>query len=147
MQKIFQKPYLFFFGFIPVFILLSFFKDDNTTVFNLYDTYLEISYLHIQIISSLFFILIGLNYLFLHWINRKPIIWLTITHLFFQILSLILLYTPNFWNWVGRNKKLELIGFENDNSNIVLTFSILFFLLSFFFHFINFSITVFLKQE
>ena len=146
MKKIINKPYLFFFGLIPIFIIIGFLSGDKALDINIEDVYFAISYLHFYLFSAIFFAMIGINYFSLHWADKPPKKWLTIIHISLQIISTLLIFTSNNWNWIGE-KSNE--GFLNmtDNSNIIIVFAFLIFLLSAFVHLINFFTSLFLKTE
>jgi len=63
MNRIIEKPYIIFFVFalIP---LLNGFNTQDSTVFNIQDTYYVISNSHLTILYSIVFGIIGLSYLF-----------------------------------------------------------------------------------
>ena len=142
MKKFINKPHLFFFGLIPVFIVIALFRGNKTIDL----TYFIIEMNHWYYFSTVFFGLIGLNYFSLVWANKPPKKWLTITHLFLQIFSLILFFTIHNWNWIGKQYSSEL-NILNDNSTIVLFISLLVFILSVFIHLVNFFTSLLLKTE
>ena len=147
MKTFLKKPYFFFFGLALIMLISSFIKKDLFIDVTIFSIYYIIDIKSIELISFVYFILVGLNYFMLHWIKRKPILWLTIVHILFQISALVLLFTKNSWNFISESKELESIGMETDNSNVVLVLSILLFIISFFVHFLNFIIAIFLKRE
>lgn len=145
-KKVIAKPHLFFFGFIPVFILLAFLSGDNTIILNIQATSLVIENYYLYLFSAVFFAMIGINYFSLVWSEKPPKKWLTIIHLALQLIALFLLFTSNNWNWIGNNYPNEVL-MMNDNSTIILSLSFLIFILSTFFHLINFFTSLFLKTE
>lgn len=146
MKKLIDKPHLFFFGLIPVFIIIALFKGNKPIDLNIQNIYFVIEMSHWYYFSAVFFGLIGLNYFSLIWANKPPKKWLTITHLFLQIFSLILFFTIHNWNWIGKQYPSEL-NILNDNSNTVLFISLLVFILSAFIHLVNFFTSLLLKIE
>ena len=145
-KKIINKPYLFFFGLIPVAIVFSFINGNETINFNISELYFVSELKFLYYISAIFFMMIGINYLSLNWANKPPKKWLTIIHLFLQLLALVFLVTRNNWNWIGKEYS-ENLYVSSDNSSILVFISILIFILSVFFHLINFFTSLFLKTE
>ena len=145
-KKIINKPHLFFFGLIPIYIIVALFSGDKAIDLNIHDTYFVIGMNHWCYFSAVFFGLIGLNYFSLFWAKKPPKKWLTITHLFLQILSLMLFFTIHNWNWIGKQYPAE-FNVLNDNSNSVLFISFLVFIFSVFIHLVNFFTSLFLKTE
>lgn len=146
MNKVITRPYLFFFGLVPICILFSFLIGDKTLDINIYDTYLVITYFHFHLFSATYFAMIGLNYFALHWAEKPPKKGLTIVHLLLQIVAILLIFTNNNWNWIGQQPGSE-NPLLNDNSNIAIAISVLIFLLSAFIHLINFLTSILLKKE
>ncbi|WP_299665609.1 hypothetical protein [uncultured Polaribacter sp.] len=144
-KKIIAKPHLFFFGLVPIFILIAFLSGDETIDINIHATYFIITNYHLYLFSAVFFAMIGINYFSLDWTEKPPNKWLTSIHILLQLIALFLLLTKHLWNWIG-NQSYEGIQMINDNSNIVIFFSILIFFLSVFFHLINFFTSLFLKK-
>ena len=145
-KKIINKPHFFFFGLVPIFIVLGFFFKDKTLDINIYDTYFIVTYYHFFLFSAVFFAMLGLNYFSLHWAERPPRKRLTVTHILLQIISLLFLLTKDNWNWNGEDSYVGL-QMMNNNSNIILLLSFLVFLLSIFVHLINFFSSLFLKRD
>ncbi|ARV13947.1 hypothetical protein [Polaribacter sp. SA4-12] len=146
MNKIIKKPYLFFFGLVPICILFSFLSDDKTLDINIYDSYLVITHFHLYLFSAIFFAMIGINYFSLHWAEKPSKKGLTIVHIILQTVAILLILTNNSWNWIGQQSDAgsQLL---NDNSTIVIALSFLIFLLSTFIHLINFFTSLLLKTE
>ncbi|MFK8060174.1 MAG: hypothetical protein AB8B78_08805 [Polaribacter sp.] len=146
MKKIIAKPYLFFFGLVPACVILAFLFGDKALDIAIYDIYFVISYFHLYLFSAIFFAMIGINYFSLYWAEKPPKKWLTITHLVLQIIAIIIFVITNSRSWTGKpiEPGLPMI---NDYSNILTIISILIFILSVFFHLINFFTSLFLKTE
>ena len=141
MNKIIRQPYLFFFGLsIITFITAFIFGDKNLDISN-FDIYFVIPYKYFCQFSAIFYLMIGLNYFALNWTEKLPIKWLTITHLFLQLLSLLLLITKDNWNWVDFSNN------PNDYANFILFLSLLIFILSIFIHLVNFFASLVLKRN
>lgn len=132
-----KKPHLFFFSFIPLLFTLQLIIKEKSLALFYFGGRFEIDFSNLSLIAIGYFLLIGCNYLALKWMNKKTIKWLTNFHVFFQLVSIILIIYL-FLN----NEAL----FQNGTSNFVLMIAFLLFLISFFFHFLNFIISIFLKR-
>ena len=89
LKKIISKPYLFFFGLVPLFVIIGLLN--MKSYINLSIDYLNFD-LDISLlcnISAVFFLLIGFNYYSLFWVQKEPKKSLTITHIILQLISLI----------------------------------------------------------
>ena len=145
-NKIITKPHIFFFGLVPIFIILAFLSKDKTLDINIYDIYFVITNYHFFLFSAIFFAMLGINYFSLYWAEKTPKKWLTIGHISLQIISFLFLLTRNNWNWIN-SKSYSEIGIINDNSNLIIFIAFLIFLLSVFIHLINFFTSLFLKKQ
>jgi hypothetical protein len=145
LNKIIRQPYLFFFGLSIITFVASYIYIDKSLDSSFYVTYFVISYKYICQFLALFFIMIALNYFALNWIEKHPNKWLTITHLFLQILSLLLLITKDSWNWIGNN---SLANYNpNNNANFLIFLSFFIFIISIFVHLVNFFTSLLLKRN
>lgn len=146
MKKLISKPHLFFFGLIPVSIILAMLLKDQEVLINYYDSSITAQLKYIYFLSAFFFCLLGFNYFSLHWANKTPKKGLTIIHILLQVFSFVLLITRDKWNWLhSANQTNE--GLVIDNSNFILFISFLLFLLATFFHLINFFLSLFSKTK
>ena len=146
MKKIVEKPHLFFFVLAFVLLITSFFVKNNSIDISIYDIYFAIRFTHICQFSFAFFVLIGINYFSLQWVNKTPKKILTLLHVILQLIALFLLFTKDSWNWVGNND-LEKFNLEKDNSNLVIIASVLIFILATLVHLINFFSSLLLKRD
>lgn len=146
LKKIINKPHLFFFALVPIYILIGIVKR-NTPID------ISISYIYYLInvdfwcyVSAVYFALIGLNYFSLSWAKKYPKNWLTIIHIILQIISsLPYLYTIFKLDETGNLKEGKFLWFINLESIFVLSFFL--FILSIFIHLINFFTSLFLKRD
>ena len=143
MKKIIAKPYLFFFGLIPIVLILGFIKREESIDINVSYIYYVVGLNTLSYFFAVFFGLIGLNYFSLLWANKKPKKWLTIFHLLLQSIALLLFFTKNNWNWLGKSE----LNYSFDYSNFILILSLVIFIISTFIHLINFFVSLFLKRE
>lgn len=146
MKNIIRKPHLFFFGLIPLFIILGLIKRNIPIDIN-------ISYINYLInvdfwcyITALYFGLIGINYLSLHWAKKQPNYWLTVAHITLQIICLIP-YLISIFN-LDENGSLMYaeLPFE-ENLGLILLIAFFIFLASVLVHLINFFSCLLLKND
>ncbi len=141
MNKIIQKPHLFFFGLIPVALILGLIFKSQTLDFAYYGGNISFNYLSIFAMSSVYFGLIGLNYFSLKLINKPPKKWLSIMHIVIQVVALaILIYYILTINTLETNQEKQII-------NLVFFIGFILFLVSILVHLINFFTSLFLKTE
>ncbi len=91
MNRLINKPHLFFFGLTPIVLILGYFLKNKSYNIVYYGAIFPINYFDFFLISTIFFSLIGINYFSLSLVKRKPKKGLTIAHLVFQSIALILL--------------------------------------------------------
>ncbi|PKV51321.1 hypothetical protein ATE84_3396 [Aquimarina sp. MAR_2010_214] len=83
--KLLKKPHLLFWSIIPLLLLLSFYKADQTLDVNVHDTYFVFSQQQLLVLLSLFFGLTGFIYWLLENFNFKTLTLLNVLHLIFTI--------------------------------------------------------------
>ncbi|WP_397446838.1 hypothetical protein [Polaribacter sp. R77954] len=146
MKKIIQKPHLFFFSLIPIFIILGIFKRNISIDINISYIYYLISVDFWCYITAVYFGLIGINYLALYWIKKKPNHWLTATHIILQIICIIPYLISVFHLDDTGNLMYTNIPFK-DNLGSILLLSFFIFLASILIHLINFFGSLLLKSD
>lgn len=146
MKRIISKPHLFFFGLVPIFIILGFVKKDAIIDINVSYIYFELLISTLCYLSAIFFFLIGLNYFSVILSGKKLKTRLTITHILLQIIALIpflyLIITINEKGNISSNSESIIEKFA-----FFLFIGFFFFLLSILIHLINFSVSLFLKNQ
>jgi hypothetical protein len=147
MKKIISKPHLFFFGLIPILLVLGFLYKKETLDINISYTYYVIAYHHLSYLFAVFFGLIWLNYFSLYWVQKKPIKWMTLMHIILQVLALLFFFTKDKWNWLGKNNYPTELNMTIDYSNLILISSTFLFILSAFIHLINFFVSLISKSK
>lgn len=80
-----QKPYLLFWFSIPIIIFIGFIDRNGLLDINIHDTYFVITNIHLAILISIIFGLIGLGYWIMQETNRKLSKWLNLIHVGFTI--------------------------------------------------------------
>ncbi len=147
MKKLIHKPHLFFFGLIPLFILLGIFKRNVPIDINISYIYYLINVDFWCYISAVYFGLIGINYFSLYWVKKKPNKWLTLIHIILQILCLL----PYIYAVLSANNNENIntskIIFGSTDLNAILMMSFLLYILSIIIHLINFFTSLFLKRD
>ena len=145
MKKIITKPHLFFFGLIPVFIIIGFVKNEAVIDINVGYMYLELAISTLCYLSAIFFSLIGINYFSVILAGKNLKKGLTITHILLQIISFIpffyILFTASTTNETVTNSQQIL-----DLFSVPLFVGFFLFLSAIFIHLINFSVSLFLKK-
>ena len=147
MKKIISKPHSFFFTLIPIVLILGFIFKEKDIDINISYAYFLISYSDFSYFFAVFFGLIGLNYFSLYWGQKKPIKWMTRIHIILQAISLLLFFTKDNWNWLGRNESPNELSMTLDYSNLILILSISIFIISAFIHLINFFVSLISKSK
>ncbi|QMU65234.1 MAG: hypothetical protein GKR88_13655 [Flavobacteriaceae bacterium] len=141
MKKISNTPYMFFFGLVFFFLIISFFVGNKTFDIHIYNTYFTISNTRFCYFSSVFFGLIGVNYFSLHWVQKPPNKWLTGVHITLQTIAILFyilfLLVPD--------KAPESVG-PTPNSDTILWIGFLVFLIATLVHLITFLIAIMKKQ-
>lgn len=146
MKKLITKPHLFFFGMIPVSIILALIFNNDQIIIHYYDGNFIAQLKYVYYLSAFFFSLIGFNYFSILWANKTPKKNLTIIHIVLQVISFTLLITRNCWSWLhSANQTTE--GLVIDNSNFIVFMSFLIFLLATLFHLVNFFSTLLSKSK
>lgn len=146
MNKIINKPYLFFFGLIPVFLILGFLKRNIPIDINISFIYYLINVDFWCYVSAIYFGLIGVNYLSLKLVKKKPKKVLTILHISLQTLCLIPYLYAVFKldeNGILQNDKF----FYNVEPTYIFLVAFFLFIISVIIHLINFFSSLLLKRD
>ncbi|APZ46943.1 hypothetical protein BW723_11900 [Polaribacter reichenbachii] len=146
MKKIINKPYLYFFALIPLYITIGLIKRNVPIDINITYIYYLINVDFWCYVSAVYFSLIGINYVALDWAKKCPKKWLTISHIILQTLAIIpFIYAVLRLDENGLLKGNQFLGILNLEA--VLIFSFFLFLLSIFVHLVNFFVSLLLKRE
>ncbi len=141
MKKIIQKPQ-YFFMFLAVLILISgFINKEEALLISFQNVYIDVDVWATSIFSSVFFVLISVNYFSLTITQRFPKKGLTIAHIILQVISLI----PFLYYFYTAD--LDRIPDEIDFMNAILFFAFIIFLLASLLHVINFLASLLMKKE
>lgn len=141
MKKTVEKPHLFFFGLVPISIILALIFKNNSLNLAYYGGSFSINYWNLFFVMSFLFSLMGLNYFALNWVKKRLKKWLTILHITSQAFSLVL--------FVMYILKIDNVKTENETDivNIILFCSLLLLVISVFVHLINFFISLISKED
>ena len=71
MSKLITKPQLFFFGLVPIILLLELINNNEIIIINFGATYINIELKFLNYFFILLFIVIGLSYFFLSFKKKK----------------------------------------------------------------------------
>lgn len=120
MNKLIEKPHLIFLPAIPLIMLIGILSGDAIININVHDTYYLIAYLHISILTSILFGIIGIGYWIMQKADRKLSKWLNFTHIGLTFRgSLIIWILTKFY-------RTEIMEYEfNNNITLIITLIIL----------------------
>ena len=143
MNKLIEKPHLIFLLSIPIIILIGILRGDAVLDINVHDTYYIIAYLHLAILISILFGIIGLGYWIMLKAKRKLSKWLTLLHVTLTFAGLILIYSL-----LRSSSQSEFPIFDDQSyPNSLLTFSALLLIFSQSTYVINIIIGIFIKNK
>ena len=89
MKKVFTTPQGFFLLLAVLILIVGFSKDGSKLDLNYFLSFLLVDVWSVAMVSSLFFVLISINYASLSLIGKKAITGLTIAHIVLQIIALV----------------------------------------------------------
>ena len=132
MKKLLKKPQSVFIILAVFMMVLGYYKQGAQLDFSYFLSFLLVDVWSVALISAVFFILISINYASLSLAGKKPSRFLTITHVLLQVFALI----PLVYYMIKSipNQQTENLG----QSNIILLFSFIVFIISVLLHLINF---------
>lgn len=147
MKKLILKPHIFFFVLAILSLLLYVFINKELG-FDLYifTAYFSLPYKNLCFYGCFYFLLIGLNYWALVWLEKTPKKWLTISHIVLQVVAIILLL----FSHQSSEKTSEIMtnnGNIEDTSVFLLFIAFIVFIISILVHLINFFSSLVLKRD
>ncbi|NVJ88862.1 MAG: hypothetical protein HWD82_05425 [Flavobacteriaceae bacterium] len=146
MKRIITKPHLFFFGLIPIFIIIGLFYKDVPLNVNISFIYYLLNVDFWCYITAAYFGLIGINYLSLNMVKKYPKKGLTITHIILQILCLLPYLFAIFQ--LDEAGNLSNNSFTNNpNFSGILLIAFFLFIISIIVHLISFFTSLMLKTD
>ena len=141
MKKIINKPYLFFWGLVPLCLIIAYSLKSSAIKISYYGGNFTIGYQVLFIFSTIFFALIGINYFSIKLMDKKVKKSLTLIHISIQTISLFLLFF-----YIHQTIK-ETTNFHADFLNTLLVVASFLFLIATFFHLINFFLSLLSKNK
>lgn len=91
MKKLTQKPHFVLWTLIPVILLIGFLKPDKALDINIHDTYFVIAIMHLALLISIIFGILGFGYWVVIRLNRRLVNWLTVIHLIITVIGFCLI--------------------------------------------------------
>ena len=120
MNKLVEKPHLAFLLAIPVLMLIGILSENAVLDINVHDTYYVIPYLHLAILISILFGIIGMGYWIMQKAERKLSKWLNWTHLGLTFGGIIVVWI------LTKFYRTETMEYEfNNNLTLIITLIII----------------------
>lgn len=120
MNKINEKPHLIFLLAIPIITLIGILSGDAMLDINVHDTYYVIAYLHLAILISILFGIIGIGYWIMQKADRKLSKWLNWIHIGLTFGGTLIVWI------LTKFYRTEIMEFEfNNNLTLIITLIIL----------------------
>lgn len=120
MNKINEKPHLIFLLAIPIITLIGILSGDAMLDINVHDTYYVIAYLHLAILISILFGIIGIGYWIMQKADRKLSKWLNWIHIGLTFGGTLMVWI------LTKFYRTEIMEFEfNNNLTLIITLIIL----------------------
>lgn len=146
MKNIILKPHLFFFGLIPVFVIIGLLNINVPLNINISYIYYLINVDFWCYVSAVYCGLIGINYLSLNIIKKNPKKGLTATHIILQLLCIIPYILAVFQlDEYGNYPENSFLNSPIFSTILVIGFAV--FILSIVIHLINFFTSLLLKKD
>lgn len=92
MNKLFNKPYIYFWLAIPILILVGMLHGERVFVIDFYDIYFVIQNWYLILVISIAFSIFGFWYWLMHRMKRELIRWMTIAHVVVTIYGILLAF-------------------------------------------------------
>lgn len=141
MKKIINRPQTFFIILAILILILGLFNKDGAIKLAVYGTYFNLKTWSVCLFSSVFFVLIAINYASLSITQKRPKRFLTILHIVLQVLALIpLIY---FIFNAETNRSYEQVS----QMNIILIAAFLLFIVATIIHLVNFIASLVAKKD
>jgi len=120
MKRLIEKPHLIFLLAIPVIMLIGTLSGDAVLDINVHDTYYVIAYLHLAILISILFGIIGIGYWIMLKAGRKLSKLLNWTHIGLTFGGTLVVWILN------KFYRAEIMEYKfNDNLTLIITLIIL----------------------
>jgi len=120
MKSLINKPYLIFLIAIPIIMLIGILSGDAILDINVHDTYYVIAYLHLAIMISILFGIIGIGYWIMKKADRKLSKWLNWTHIGLTFGGTLIVWI------LTKFYRTEIMEYEfNNNLTLIITLIVL----------------------
>ena len=120
MKSLINKPYLIFLIAIPIIMLIGILSGDAILDINVHDTYYVIAYLHLAIMISILFGIIGIGYWIMQKAGRKLSKWLNWTHVGLTFGGILIVWI------LTKFYRTEIMEYEfNNNLSLIITLIVL----------------------
>lgn len=141
MKQLLDRPQLVFLILAPIVLISGTINKGDMVDIIMYDTILVLDIWYTSLYSTVFFLMIALNYSVLNYVKKKPVRMLTRFHIVLQILALL----PFLYFFFTSNTERGV--YESEQMMIVLILSFLLFLLATLLHFTNFIVSLLRKKR
>jgi len=120
MNRLIEKPHLIFLLSIPIIMLIGILSGDAVLDINVHDTYYVIAYLHLAILISILFGIIGIGYWIMQKVDRKLSKWLNWTHIGLTFGGTLVVWI------LTKFYRTEIMEYEfNNNLTLIITLIVL----------------------
>lgn len=141
MKKFIDRPQLFFFFLALLVLVIGFLNKDSAIKLALYGTFINLKSWSVCLFSSVFFVLIAVNYASLTITNKTPKRYLTVIHIVLQLLALApLLY------FILSSESTKTYN-EVSRMNIILILAFALFIIATIIHLVNFVASLLAKKD
>lgn len=141
MKKMIRKPQYFFILLSVIVLICGFVNKGKGITINFDGVFMDLDVWSAAIFSSLFLVMISVNYLSLSFTKKAPKAGLTITHIILQVIALI----PFVFYFFTADEKRTLDEIMYMNAVIIAAFAL--FLVASLVHLINFLASLLFKKE
>lgn len=120
MNKLIEKPHLLFLSTIPIILGIGILNGNTVLDINVHDTYYVVAYLHLAVLISILFGIIGIGYWVMQKAGRKLSKWLNWAHLGLTFGGTLLVWV------LTKFYRTEIMEYKfNNNLSMVITIVIL----------------------
>ena len=147
MNKLIEKPHLIFLFSIPLIILTGILSEDSVLDINIHDTYFVIAHLHLAILISILYGLIGLGYWIVQKANRKLSKSLNLIHVVLTIGGLIAIFGIPYLLFESTEESVFPLFEQMERQNSMLIMIILLILFGQLVYLVNITVGIFRKNK
>ncbi|SHG48530.1 cbb3-type cytochrome c oxidase subunit I [Flagellimonas flava] len=147
MNKLIEKPHLIFLLSIPIIMLIGILSGDSVLDINVHDTYFVIAYLHLAILISILFGIIGIGYWIMQKANRKLSKWLNLIHVVLTVGGLIAIFGIPYLLFDSTAESAFPVFDQIARQNLILILTIFLILFGQLMYLINLIVGIFRKNK